>query len=266
MKNNILVILVFLITFSFSDVFADEMVLKGVYQGKDLYILNPMLDEGVEYCAYEVLINDSKFQDVINSSAFRISLDFAGLQFGQEYEVKIMHHENCTPKLVNPEVLKPLCTYSIISNNMGYDNILKFSTDKESGQLTFYVEEYRWGKWLEIGRIPGEGGPGTRSYSQKVYPYNGENRYRVYQIDHLNRKFYSDEFIFNIEKEPIVITSKLTKVAKEITLSSYTYYVVINEFGEELISGIGDVVDVSSLKKGEYFLNFENEYKVFTKK
>jgi hypothetical protein len=266
MKNSILVISLFLITFSFTDVFANEMILKGVYQGKDLYILNPMIDEGVEYCAYEVLVNDSTFQDVINSSAFRIALDYAGLEFGQEYEVIIKHREDCTPKLVNPEVLKPLCTYTILSNELGYDNNLKFTTDSESGKLTFYIEEYRWGKWLEIGRIPGEGGPGTRSYSKKVYPYNGENRYRVYQIDHLNRKFYSDEFVFTIEKEPVVVTSKLTKVPKEITFSSYTYYAVINEFGEELISGNGDVVDVSGLKKGEYFLNYENEYKVFTKK
>ncbi len=266
MKNSTLAFLTIVLVFSGLNLKADDMILKGVYQGKDLYIINPMLDIGEEYCAYEVFVNDKKFEDVINSSAFRISLDYVGLQFGQEYEVVIKHHEDCTPKLVNPEVLKPLCTYEVVSQVLGYDNVLKFVTDNESGKLPFHVEEFRWGKWIEVGRIPGEGGPGRRNYSQKVYPYNGENRYRVYQVDHLNRKFYSDEMVFNIEKEPVTVTTKLTKVAKEIAFSSYTYYAVIDEFGEELISGTGDVVDVSNLKKGEYFLNFENEYVVFKKK
>ncbi len=266
MKHSTLTFLTIALVFSGLIAKADEMILKGVYQGKDLYIINPMLDVGEEYCAYEVLVNDKKFEDVINSSAFRITLDYAGLQFGQDYEVVIKHRADCTPKLVNPEVLKPLCTYEIASNTLGYDNVLKFTTNNESGKLPFHLEEFRWGKWIEVGQIPGEGGPGSRTYSKKVYPFNGENRYRVYQVDHINKKHYSDEMVYQMEKEPVTVTSKLAKASKEITFSSYTYYAVINEFGEELISGTGDVVDISNLKKGEYFLNYENEYKVFKKK
>jgi hypothetical protein len=266
MKTSTLAILIFLSLLTVNKVFADEMILKGVYQGKDLFIINPMLDAGEEYCAYEVTINETKFDDVINSSAFRIYLDFAGLHFGQEYIVTIKHHENCTPKLVNPEVLKPLCTYNIANTDLGYNDVLKFTTDNESGKLTFYVEEFRWGRWLEVARIPGEGGPGSREYSTKVYPFSGENRFRIYQIDHLNRKFYSDEIVYNLEREKVSVTTPLSKVNKDITLSAPTRYAVINEFGEELVSGNGDVVDVVNLKKGEYFLNFENEYVVFKKK
>lgn len=266
MRNSTLVILIGLMLISGGNLIADEMLLKGIYQGKDLYIINPMSDAGEEYCAYEVTINGTKFDDVINSSAFRIYLDFAGLEFGQEYTVAIQHHENCTPKLVNPEVLKPLCTFSIINTDLGYNDVLKFTTDNESGKLTFFVEEYRWGKWLETAKIPGEGGPGTRDYSVKVRPFSGENKYRVYQIDHLNRKFYSDEIVYNLEREKITISTSLSKVGKEIVFSTVTRYVVVNEFGEELISGNGDVVDVSNLKKGVYFLNYENEYVVFKKK
>lgn len=266
MKISTLTMGVFLLLFLNNTAQADEMVLNGIYQGKDLYIINPMLDMGEEYCAYEVLINDISFDDVINSSAFRITLDQVGLQFGQEYSVVIKHHEDCTPKLVNPEVLKPLSTYEIIDYELGYNDILKFTTQNESGKLTFYVEEYRWGRWLERGQIAGEGGPENRIYSQKIYPYNGENLFRIYQVDHLYRKFYSDTIVFNIDKEPTKPTTPLKKVKKEITFSGQTYYAVINEFGEELLSGSGTVADVSNLKKGEYFLNFENEYVVFKKK
>ena len=266
MKISTLAFFVLALMFLSSEIKADEMILKGIYQGKDLYIINPMLDAGEEYCAYEVLINNQTFDDIINSSAFRISLDRAGLLFGQEYEVIIKHGDNCTPKLVNPEVLKPLCTYEIISADLGYNDVLKFVTDKESGQLTFYIEEFRWNQWMEVGRLPGEGGPGNRNYSQKVYPFAGENRFRLYQIDHLNRKFYSDELLFNVEKDPVKVTTPLAKVGKEISFSANTRYAVINDYGEELVSGTGNVVDVSEIKKGQYFLNFENEYVVFKKK
>ncbi len=266
MKNSGLAILLILSLFSCKFIVADEMVLTGIYQGKDLYIINPMLDIGEEYCAYEVLVNDEPFNDVINSSAFRITLEYVGLQFGEEYVVKIKHHEDCAPKLVNPEVLKPLSTYELINYELGYNNMLKFTTHNESGKLNFVIEEYRWNKWNQIGQIPGEGGPDDRNYSIKIYPYNGENRYRIHQTDHLNRTYYSDEIVFNVDKEKISVTSPLRKIKKEIIFSGETYYAVINEFGEELISGNGTVVDVSNLKKGEYFLNFENEYVVFKKK
>ena len=266
MKNKTLTFGIILILFVSTGIKADEMVLKGIYQGKDLYIMNPMLDMGEEYCAYEVLINKIEFDDIINSSAFRISLDYAGLEFGQEYEVIIKHHENCTPKLVNPEVLKPLSTYSVINYEIGYNNMMNFTTQNESGKLTFYIEEFRWNKWILRGSIPGEGGPDNRTYSQKIYPYNGENMFRIYQIDHLNRKFYSDTIVFNIDKEAVKVTCPLNKVKKEISLSSITYYAVINKYGEELITGSGNLIDISDLKKGEYFLNFEDEYVVFKKR
>lgn len=266
MRNSTLGILIGLMFISGGNILANEMLLKGIYQGKDLYIINPMSDVGEEYCAYEVTINGTKFEDVINSSAFRIYLDHTGLEFGQQYTVAIKHHENCTPKLVNPEVLKPLSTYTLVSTDLGYDNFLKFTTDKESGKLTFFVEEFRWGKWLEIGRVYGEGGPGKREYSIKVRPFSGENKYRIYQMDHLNRKYFSDDIIYNLEREKVIIITPLSKVRKEIVFNLPTSYVVINEFGEELVSGNGDVVDVSNLKKGAYFLNYENEYIVFKKK
>ncbi len=266
MRNKTLAFGIILMLFISTGVKAGEMVLKGIYQGKDLYIINPMLDMGEEYCAYEVLVNKIEFADVINSSAFRISLDYVGLEFGQEYEVVIKHHENCTPKLVNPEVLKPLSTYSIVDYELGYNNTFNFTTQNESGKLIFYIEEFRWNKWILRGSVPGEGGPENRTYSQKVYPYNGENMFRIYQMDHLNRKFYSDTITFTIDKKPVTVTCPLNKVKKEISLSAVTYYAVINEYGEELITGAGNLIDVSKLKKGEYFLNFEDEYVSFKKK
>ncbi len=266
MKNKILIILIFISLFVSNSIFSEELVLKGVYQGKDLYIVNPMLDLGEEYCAYEVLVNDKIFDADLNSSAFKISLEYAGIKFGEEYKVLIKHHDNCKPHLVNPEVLKPLSSFELIDYKFSDDNMFSFTTHKESGKLTFYVEQLKWNKWVKVGEVEGLGGPDDRTYSIKLIPCNGKNNLRVYQVDHLNRRLSSDTLSFNVDKEAIVITSRKKCVKKEITFSGETNFEVINQFGEELISGSGNTVDVSNLEKGEYFLNYDNKYIVFKKR
>jgi len=245
---------------------ADEMVFRGVYQGKDLYIMNPMLERGLDYCVTKVLINDMVYDEVINSSAFRISFEAVGLEFGEAYEIVLKHKSNCKPTLVNPEVLKPLSTFKIVDIKLGYNDLLRFTTDNESGKLKFIVEEFRWERWMKAGEVDGRGGPGQNSYSVRVYPYSGENQFRIYQIDHMMKKNISDTIVINYEKDPVDVLSKMKRVKNKIEFSAETKYVIINQYGEVVVDGFGSEIDVSELSKGDYFLNFENEYRSFKKK
>lgn len=266
MKTKTTLFIIFCSMFCSSILFANEMILSGVYQGKNLYFTNPSIDDSKEYCAYEIIVNNEIYENEINSSTFGIYLDVIGLKFGQDFQIIIKHHEGCSPELVNPDVLKPLSTFSITESNLALNENLVFKTKDESGKLVFYVEEYRWGKWNEIKRIPGEGGPQENEYSVKVYPFNGENKFRVYQIDDKYQRYYSEEMVFNVEKEPVKVLTKLHKVKKEIVFSDVTRYAIIDDYGAELISGQGKNVDVAELKKGNYFLTFDNEYVVIKKK
>lgn len=246
--------------------FSGEMVLKGVYQGKNLYIINPLLDDNQNYCVFEVKINGKEYNDIINSSTFGIFLENLGFKYGQEFNILIKHHDNCYPKLVNSEVLKPISTFQIVDFSLGSNNILTFTTENESAKLTFYVEEYRWGKWNEIKKVPGEGGPQSQVYSLKVYPFTGENKFRIYQMDEKYKKFYSNEMVFNLEREKIKIISNVNKVKKEIEFSEVTRYSIVDDYGAELISGHGKTIDTNELNKGSYFLNYDNEYVLIKKK
>ncbi len=270
MSINKLVFFTILFVLVFGNLFAviseEQMVFRGVYQGKDLYIMNPMLDEGSTYCVKKVTINDIVYDDVINSSAFRISLSYAGLDYGEAYEVVIKHSGSCTPTLVNPEVLKPLSTYEIIEYELGFGDQFRFTTDKESGQLTFFLEEYRWDRWVDAGQVKGKGGPGKNTYNIKVYPFAGENKFRIYQEDHLFKKYYSDEIVIDYNKDPVEILTNMRRVRKEIEFSGETRFIVVNEFGEEMINGSGREVDISNLPRGLYFLNYENQYVRFNKR
>lgn len=266
MKTKIIFFSAFCSLFCSSVLFANELVLSGIYQGKNLYFTNPSLGENEGYCAYEIIVNNTVYNSTLNSSTFGIYLDGIGLKFGQDFKIVIKHHEGCSPTLVNPEVLQPISTFSIIESNLELNDNLVFKTKDEAGKLVFHVEEFRWGKWSEIKRIPGEGGPQENEYSVKVYPFNGENKFRVYQIYDKYKKHYSEEMVFNVEKEPVKVLTKLHKVKKEIVFSDVTRYAIIDDYGAELISGQGKNVDVAELKKGNYFLTFDNEYVVIKKK
>jgi hypothetical protein len=243
------------------------MSIKGIYQGKSLYINNPLLDENTgKYCVGEILINKNKYETVTNTSAISIDFEKLGLKIGEEYEIILKHGNDCKPEVINPEVLKELCIFEVASFDIDPNGNLVFITKNETYASTFYIEEFRWGYWELIGTLEGKGGPDDRNYSFAINPPSGEVKYRVYKKNYYDKNIYSDEAVFNISKEPVAITSKYKKVKNEITFSDSTRYSVINDRGAEVLKGIGSVVNVSSLAKGKYFLKFEKEFVKFKKK
>ena len=87
-----------------------EMVLEGTYQGENLYVQNPFASSGVGFCVTNVLINGQQSIDEINSSAFEIDFSSYQLSKGASVKVKIEYKDDCTPRVLNPEVLKPSST------------------------------------------------------------------------------------------------------------------------------------------------------------
>ena len=105
-----------LILFTSFGAFAQsEMLVEGTYQGENLYIQNPFAESGVGFCVIDVSINGEQSIDEINSSAFEI--DFASYQLfrGQAVSVKVTYKDGCSPRVLNPEVLKATSTFKITS-------------------------------------------------------------------------------------------------------------------------------------------------------
>ncbi|NLA24947.1 MAG: hypothetical protein GX879_08280 [Bacteroidales bacterium] len=266
MKKSILLLGVFVLFFAFGSLRAEELVLKGIYQGIDLFVVNPMLDNnGDLYCVDEIFVNDIKYPEEFNSSAFSLRLDEMSLQIGANIEIKFVHSEGCAPKVINPEVLKSLSTYSIIDMSLN-DNTLNFKTKDETSKIIFVVEHYRWDRWIKVAETQGLGGPDNRSYAVEVFPMSGTNKYRVYQKDHLYRVNMSDIYEFEAQHESVKIVSKIKKVKKEIKLSAPSSFIVYNLYGDCLLEGYDEIIDVSELPKGSYVLGYENTYQNFTKK
>jgi hypothetical protein len=237
--------------------FAGNIVLEGNYQGKNLYVKNDYAGSGVGFCAFEVTVNGNITTDEVNSNAFEVDLSIHDLKAGDRVVVVIKHKDDCGVKVLNPEVLKPRSTYKTESIAVGSDAILKWSTANESGVLTYIVEQYRWNKWVYVGEVQGKARSGsTNSYSFKVTPHSGENKFRVKQVDYTGVPNYSPTATYN-SASPTVTYSPI-KVEDHIDFTSETMFEVYDIHGNIVKKGYSNKIDASNLKKGMYYLNFDN--------
>ncbi len=262
-----LILSIILITKGFSQ--GGVIILEGNYQGKNLYVQNPFGAGGVGFCVTEVLVNGNITTDEINSSAFEVDFKPHKLNIGEKVEIKIKHKEDCKPKVLNPEVLKPKSTFEVISMTIDKDGTVKWSTKSETGKLAFAVEQFRWNKWVKVGETDGVGTPGTNNYTFKITPHSGKNQVRVRQTDYSGQPRLSKPVDF-MSDEPDV-TFAPAKVSKDISFVANdkpkeTMYEIYDQYGNVVKRGFGSMVDASNLAKGGYFLNYDNKMGEFIKK
>lgn len=237
---------------------AGIIVLDGHFQGKNLFIQNPFSEAGVGFCVFEITVNDQIATDEINSSAFEVDMNNFGLKVGDAVVVKIKHKDGCTPVVLNPEVLKPRSTFEVVKQSMGADGILTWTSTNETGELPFVIEQKRWNKWVKAGEVMGKGTPGEHTYSFKVTPHSGENTFRVKQLD-LTKKARYGQVVTYTDASLALVTWSPSKPKDVITFSANTLYEVYDQFGNIVKRGYGNTVDVSTLKKDMYYLNYDNK-------
>ena len=262
---------IFPVLLAFSlQVAAQQLEINGVYQSENLYIMNPFAATGVGFCITQILVNGEITTDEINSSSFEV--DFAPYQFkqGQKVDVFIKHKDGCVPKVLNPEVLKPKSSFKINSISMDKTGILTWVTIEENGILPYVVQQYRWNKWITIGKVQGVGTPQENTYSFNAFkpvmkPHSGVNRYRVKQVDFRKRPRYSPESNYRpLQVKPVSILSK--KISSELLFSSETSFEIFDEYGKRVLRGFGSKVNTTKLDKGKYYINFDSKVDEFSRK
>lgn len=237
---------------------AGVIVLEGNYQGKNLYVQNPFSEAGVGFCVFEVTVNDQIATDEINSSAFELDLNNFGLKLGDKVMVKVKHKDGCSPVILNPEVLKPKSTFEIVNQSIGSDGTYTWVATNETGELPYMVEQKRWNKWVKVGEVMGLGKPGENTYSFKVTPHSGENTFRVKQTDLTKRARYSVSVNYS-DASVAAVTWGPAKPKEEIVFSKVTLFEVYDQYGNIVKRGYADRLEVASLKKDLYYLNYDNK-------
>jgi hypothetical protein len=235
---------------------AEVIIISGIYQGKDLYVKNPMTTDGSGYCVFEVLVNGQVTADQLNSASFAVDLAIWKLNPGDALEIVLRCKENCEVKVLNPEVIYPNSTFEITSLSVSPTGGMEWTTEKESAPLTFVIEQFRWNKWNKVGEIKGKGIAESTRYNYPVNLHTGLNTFRVYQMDYKGQHT-SDEY--KIESTTPEIKIKSLKVSNSIEFSGVTDYEVVSEFGALITSGRGSSVDASKYVKGKYYVNYDNK-------
>ena len=265
MKKTFLALIMLIGLVANTSVAASTVILEGNYQGKNLFVQNPFAGSGVGFCTFEVTINDGVTTDEINSSAFEIDFSAFQLEIGAKVVVKIKHGDDCKPKVLNPEVLKPKSTFDIISMKIDDKEVLGWSTNNETGRLPYIIEQFRWNKWVKVGEEEGKGQKASNSYTFKITPHSGENKFRVKQVDYSRRPRYSSSVKY---RDPTIVpvTFAPQKVKDFINFSSETMYEIYDAYGNIVKKGFGDKLDATNLKRGTYYINYDKEMGKFLKK
>ena len=245
--------------------FGGTIILDGNYQGKNIYVQNPFSGTGVGFCTYEVRVNGNVTTDEINSSAYEIDLTTQQLAIGDKINITIKHKDDCKPKVLNPEVLKPKSTFEIVVMDIDKEGVMKWSTKGESGKLAYVVEQFRWNKWIKVGEVEGLGIPAQNDYSFKISPHTGENQFRVKQIDYTGKPRYSKSAKY-VSSAPEITFSPI-KVAKDIIFTGETMFEIYDSYGklvlQQTVTGPVNVVDTSILTPGLYTVRYSNGTKQY---
>ena len=251
---------------------AGIIVLEGNYQGKNLYIQNPFGSSGVGFCVMEVLVNDQVSEDETNSSAFEIDFKNFKLKLGDKIEVKIKHKDDCKPKVLNPEVLKPRSTFEIITMKIDKEGLLKWNTKAETGKLPYIIEQYVYTTWKKVGEVEGIGASESNEYSFKIAPHSGKNQFRVKQVDYTNQSHVSKPVEF-MSTTPALdfLPKKVNNVIEFVQLannkvSEETMFEIYDQYGNIVKKGFAKQVDVSNLQKGVYYIIYDGKSGEFVKK
>jgi hypothetical protein len=254
MKNLVAVLALFLLV---------NQAKSGKFQNKNIYVQNAYGGSGVGFCAVEVKVNGNITTDEVNSSSFEIDLMALQLKYGDKVTIEIVHKDFCKPFVLNAEDLKPRPTYEVITMNVSQTGILRWSTNKESGPLPYVIEQFKWNKWVAIGTVDGLGTAEVHEYAFKVALHSGENKFRVKQVGLGSLPKISSAVIINsaIEKPNYA----LTKDYDALQFTAETFYEIYDDY-QLIKKGYGKEVKLDNMKKGKYYLCYDNQITEFEKK
>jgi hypothetical protein len=261
MKNLVFVFLFILFSFKIN---AGVLIVEGKFQNKNIYIQNSFGANGVGFCATEIKVNGKITTDEVNSSAFEIDLTAMNIKPGQKVVIEISHKSDCTPVILNPEVLKPRPTYEVVSMSINSAGILKWTAKNESGSLPYVVEQFKWNKWVYVGEVQGLGSPENHDYSFQITTHSGENKFRIKQVGLGSTPKLSSTVILNSNTDKPNFMIYKDNNAIQYTIE--TAFEIYDVFGTIVKKGFGKETNIENLAKGKYYLCYDNQVEEFNKR
>lgn len=240
---------------------AQTVVLTGNYQGKNLYVQNPFTSNMKDFCTDAVFLNEIKIMDNIKSSA--IEIDLSKLAINDPVNIKIVHKEDCKPKVLNAQVIRS--TTNFIFESFTVDNKeIKWVTKGEKKTNKVFVEQFLYNNWVILKEVPSKGLLSSNTYSNPSNHMSGLNKYRIRIVEKEGTSYYSKTIEYMATLPEVTFFPK--RVSNKIYLSRATDYEIVDGYGNPLLKGTGKEIVCENLTEGVYYLNVDNKTEKFLKK
>jgi len=245
-----------------------QKIVRGTYIGKDVYVQNIVqTGDSIKikgYCIDSLYVNDSLMFVLPQTSAFKVDLSF--LDNNERVTIKIIHKENCVPKVLNDNDILSGIDFKFNDIEISEKKIEWYTEGEENG--SFFIAYHLWlDEWLVLDTVFNKGSSVKSSYELPIYNLSGENKYKVSYYAQDSSLVESKEREYFSHKSPI--TFKPKRVNDFIQLSEKTRFYVIDKSKKKvLLSGISDKVDCSTLRGGRnkyYYLIIDKRASRFLK-
>jgi len=259
MKRSLLIIII--LCLGSIDLLAGELLISGVYQGKNLYIQNPSLPDSDGFCTIKAFVNHNEVVRNPTTSAYEINLSM--VEIGEVVSIRILHHDGCKPVVINPQVIRKKNPFKFIRIDLK-DNSLGWSSKGDFYGDYYYVEKRIGNKWIMIKSLKAKGEDLENTYVVGVMNSVGDNKYRIKCIQKGGEINYSPLVTYYSKDDPV--TFYPVQVVDRIYLSRMADFEVLDVHGNLMASGKKKEIDVNNLSTGLYYLVIEDKTEKFYKK
>lgn len=172
---------------------AAEFVIKGTYNGKNLYMHNPH-NEDDDFCIKEFYVNGVRFTAPKSSA---IDIDLSHLVLETSVTIKVIHTEVCEPKLMNMNVLRKNQDFHFSAVEFNKNQLI-WTGKGEQRHGMYFLETFKKDSWTTVKVINAKGGV-SNLYAEEIAPHSGTNKFRIRYANSHGKIFFSNELVYFAE-------------------------------------------------------------------
>lgn len=253
----------FLATFlimSFS-VIAQDTYFRGFFHGENVFVRNPYKGQELGFCIEAIYVNGKLVVQNPEVSAYEI--DMQNLEQDERVVIRIVHQEDCTPQLANPEVIQDDLKFSWLKLYVDENQIIWITT-KESKEGFYIVEKDTNDGWVSLDTIKTKGGIFINQHSLEADHIQGDNLYRVQYHDPKMPVNYSESFNYYSDKEEI--SHAIDEENWIIEFTQEVSFLLYNNNSRIIKRGKDVSCDIKKLPNGRYMIKYDDKEVYFDKK
>ncbi|TAF33502.1 MAG: hypothetical protein EAZ57_10385 [Cytophagales bacterium] len=240
---------------------AGEISLSGLYTGSSNLFIQCNGAGIKENCITSIEVNSKKVA-FPKSLAFEINLKTT-VKVNEQVTVKIIYGAGCTPKIINPQIIKSQEEFGFVSVTASAEG-LSWTAKGEKRYSQYIVQVFKGGSWSDEQAVACKGVGGNQTYTSKLTHSAGNNKYRVKYIESGGKTMLSSEAAFTAQSSEITFYPQ--RVTAKITFSQKVKFKITDTANKTLKEGDALTIDCSDLPMGVYTLEFAGKKEKFFKK